>query len=494
MQPKRLIISVLVVILMLVAAVLSVSAAPSQFELSVEMNSPTAIITDGPVIIEPGDIVDISINIDKNPGVNMFSTYFDYDPELLEPVLDENGKLVHSWGEAVEGAHTLSCIPATDRYGNEIDGKIYCFIYDKTASKDNKKTGEVVTIQFKVKELFHGTIKVSVSSDDAITMGDSSGSSVTTSVEKAPEIHIHTKDNEPTYTQADCENDGTVSFKCSGCNQVVTEITERAKGHNKVNDPAVPSTCTTTGLTAGQHCSVCNKVLKEQVETPLADHKLGPDATCTEPQKCTVCNQDINPAAHKWVEDAAVEATCTTAGKTAGKHCSVCNVVETAQTDIPAKGHTPGAAATCTTAQICTVCNAEIVPAGHTPGAEATCTTAQTCTVCNAEIAPAKGHTPGAEATCAAAQTCTVCNEVITPAKAHTVVAIGEAEEPTMFKEGKTAGEKCSVCGEILKAQETIAKKSSLWLWIVIAGVLVAAGGAVAAFFFIKKKKTEKKD
>ena len=40
--------------------------------------------------------------------------------------------------------------------------------------------------------------------------------------------------------------------------------------------------------------------------------------------------------------DAAVAATCTEKGLTEGRHCSVCNEVLTAQTEIAAKGHTFG--------------------------------------------------------------------------------------------------------------------------------------------------------
>lgn len=43
---------------------------------------------------------------------------------------------------------------------------------------------------------------------------------------------------------------------------------------------------------------------------------------------------------HTVVTDAAVAPTCTTAGKTEGSHCSVCNEVLKAQRPIPAKGHT----------------------------------------------------------------------------------------------------------------------------------------------------------
>lgn len=40
---------------------------------------------------------------------------------------------------------------------------------------------------------------------------------------------------------------------------------------------------------------------------------------------------------HKAVTDKAVSATCTTLGKTEGRHCSVCNTVIQEQKTIPAK-------------------------------------------------------------------------------------------------------------------------------------------------------------
>ena len=74
-------------------------------------------------------------------------------------------------------------------------------------------------------------------------------------------------------------------------------------------------------------------------------------ATCTtagktEGKHCSVCGevlvaqQTIPATGHTEVTDEAVAATCTTAGKTEGKHCSVCGEVLVAQKDIPAKGHT----------------------------------------------------------------------------------------------------------------------------------------------------------
>ena len=124
----------------------------------------------------------------------------------------------------------------------------------------------------------------------------------------------------------------------------------------------------------------------------------------------------VPECSHIIVIDEAEAATCTTAGKTEGSHCSVCGEVIVAQTEIPATGHTEvtdsAVAATCTTE-------------GKTEGSH--------CSVCNAVIKaqttiPATGHT-----------------EVTDPAVAATCTTAG-----------KTEGSHCSACGEILVAQEVI--------------------------------------
>lgn len=120
--------------------------------------------------------------------------------------------------------------------------------------------------------------------------------------------------------------------------------------------------------------------------------------------------------AHTVVTDPAVAATCTTAGKTAGSHCSVCNKVITAQTTVTAKGHTkitiPAVAATCT-------------KTGLTAGVK-----------------------------------CSICNTVITKqttiaAKGHTEI-IDKAVAPTCTATGLTEGKHCSVCNTVLTEQNSI--------------------------------------
>ena len=136
-------------------------------------------------------------------------------------------------------------------------------------------------------------------------------------------------------------------------------------------------------------------------------------AAGSQTRTCSVCKKTETQAIaatgkHTPVTDAAVAATCTAAGKTAGSHCSVCGKLLTAQQAVSAKGHTPVAiaavAATCTAAgktdgSKCTVCGTVItaqqtVPAtGHTwdvgkvttePTAAAAGVKTYTCTKCGA--------------------------------------------------------------------------------------------------------------
>ena len=317
----------------------------------------------------------------------------------------------------------------------------------------------------------------------------------------------HSWDSGKVTKAATCTTAGTKTYTCTRCKKTRTE-TIAATGHKVVKDAAVAATCETAGKTEGSHCSVCGTVLKSQTTTAALGHnwdggKVTKAATCTaagtKTYTCTRCKktrtETIAATGHKVVKDAAVAATCETAGKTEGSHCSVCGTILKAQTTTAALGHSWDGgrvtkAATCTTAgtktYTCTRCKKTrtetIAATGHKAvkdaAVAATCeTTGKTegshCSVCNTVIkaqttTAALGHSwDGGKvtkaATCTAAgtktYTCTRCKKTRT----ETIAATGHkavkdaAVAATCETTGKTEGSHCSVCGTVIKAQTTTA-------------------------------------
>ena len=175
-------------------------------------------------------------------------------------------------------------------------------------------------------------------------------------------------------TPATCTEKGlTDGKKCSVCGEVLEAQKEiPAKGHTEEVIKGKAATCTEKGLTDGKKCSVCGEVLEAQKEIPAKDHTKADAvkenevaATCTkegsydEVVYCKDChtvlsreNKKVDKLAHTEEIVKGTPATCTKAGLTDGKKCSVCGEVLEAQKEIPAKGHTEevikGKAATCT--------------------------------------------------------------------------------------------------------------------------------------------------
>ena len=358
----------------------------------------------------------------------------------------------------------------------------------------------------------HKAVKDAAVSATCETTGKTEGShcSVCNTVIKAQTTIAaldHSWDSGKVTKAATCTATGTKIYTCTRCKKTRTE-TIVATGHKAVKDAAVAATCETTGKTEGSHCSVCGTVLKAQTTTAALGHnwdsgKVTKAATCTtagtKTYTCTRCKktrtETITATGHKVVKDAAIAATCETAGKTEGSHCSVCNTVIKAQTTTAALGHNWDSgkvtkAATCTTAgtktYTCTRCKKTrtetIAATGHKAvkdaAVAATCETAgktegSHCSVCNTIIkaqttVAALGHswdggrvTKAATCTTAGTKTytCTRCKKTRT----ETIAAISHkavkdaAVAATCETAGKTEGSHCSVCNTVIKAQTTTA-------------------------------------
>ena len=158
----------------------------------------------------------------------------------------------------------------------------------------------------------------------------------------------HTYGNAVITKQPTCTSEGTKTKTCTKCNATVTETIPKTS--HKYADTVVAPTCTTNGYTLHK-CSVCGTSYKDST-TKATGHSYGNSVvtkqpTCTSEgtaiKTCTKCNATVTeklPAkGHTAVTDKGYPATCTTAGKTDGSHCSVCNTVIKVQTVINATGH-----------------------------------------------------------------------------------------------------------------------------------------------------------
>ena len=92
----------------------------------------------------------------------------------------------------------------------------------------------------------------------------------------------------------------------------------------------------------------------------------------------------------------------------------------------------------------------------------ATCTTLGTCATCGKQGGELASHT-WVDATCTAPKTCSVCGATEGEALGHTVV-VDEAVAPTCTATGLTAGSHCSVCEEVLVAQEVVDMIDHNWV------------------------------
>ena len=281
---------------------------------------------------------------------------------------------------------------------------------------------------------------------------------------------------------ATCRQEGSYDsvVYCTVCGAEISReaATTEKLAHTEVKDLAVAATCVDPGLTEGSHCAVCGEILVPQEETPVVEHTFGEwedltASSCTtvgsRRRVCSVCGYvetvGVEADGHDWEEDYTVdkEATCTEAGSRS-IHCKNCEAITGSET-IPAMGHSftnyvsDNNAACNADGTMTAVCDhgcgtqKTIIEEGssqriaHTPGeaiAEnvipATCTAEGSydsvvyCTVCGAEIS----------------------RDTVKAEKNAHVEAVDPAVPATCTEGGLSEGSHCSVCGEVLTAQEEI--------------------------------------
>ena len=257
-------------------------------------------------------------------------------------------KIYPTYNPSVAKTYKLTCGCTSHTYGSAVITKQPTCTAEGTKTKTCTKCNVTVTETIaKTSHKYADTVVAPTCTTDGYTLHKCSvcGTSYKDNTTKATG---HSYGNSVVTKQPTCTSEGTKTKTCTKCNVTVTETI--AKTSHKYADTVVAPTCTTDGYTLHK-CSVCGTSYKDNT-TKATGHSYGNSVvtkqpTCTSEgtaiKTCTKCNATVTeklPAkGHTAVTDKGYHATCTTAGKTDGSHCSVCNTVIKAQTVINATGH-----------------------------------------------------------------------------------------------------------------------------------------------------------
>ena len=283
-------------------------------------------------------------------------------------------KIYPTYNPSVAKTYKFTCGCTSHTYGSAVITKQPTCTSEGTKTKTCTQCGATVTETIaKLSHSYTTTVVAPTCTADGYTLHKCSvcGTSYKDSTTKATG---HSYGNSVVTKQPTCTSEGTKTKTCTKCNATVTETI--AKTSHKYADTVVAPTCTADGYTLHK-CSVCGTSYKDNT-TKATGHSYGnavvtKQPTCTaegtKTKTCTKCNATVTeklPAkGHTAVTDKGYPATCTTAGKTDGSHCSVCGAVIKAQTTITATGHKPSGWITDKAASIgvkgskhkeCTVC------------------------------------------------------------------------------------------------------------------------------------------
>ena len=257
-------------------------------------------------------------------------------------------KIYPTYNPSVAKTYKFTCGCTSHTYGSAVITKQPTCTSEGTKTKTCTQCGATVTETIaKLSHSYTTTVVAPTCTVDGYTLHKCSvcGTSYKDNTTKTTG---HSYGSTVVTKQPTCTAEGTAIKTCTKCNATVTETIPKTS--HKYADTVVAPTCTTGGYTLHK-CSVCGTSYKDST-TKATGHSYGNSVvtkqpTCTSEgtaiKTCTKCNATVTeklPAkGHTAVTDKGYPATCTTAGKTDGSHCSVCNTVIKVQTVINATGH-----------------------------------------------------------------------------------------------------------------------------------------------------------
>ena len=309
---------------------------------------------------------------------------------------------------------------------------------------------------------------------------------------------------------ATCTEDGlTDGVICTVCGETITAQTVIASGGHTDADKnyicdvcdedlctdhieeAVPGkspTCTETGLTEGKKCSICGEILLSQEEIAVKEHSYNAQATAPDCENggyttytCSVCGHSYvadnkAPLGHSESTVPGKSPTCTEAGLTDGKACTVCGKTTLAQTVIVANGHADADKDyTCDVCgeDLCTDHNEENIPGKAPTCTEVGLTEGKRCSNCGDILVPQEviapiGHSYNATVTAPTCEnkgyttyTCFCGDSYVTDeteVNGHSEIVV-PGNDATCTSVGFTDGKICSVCGKVTVYQTVITHK-----------------------------------
>ena len=303
MQLKKIALVFLVVIMMfsLAAVCTAAEGAGSEISLSAKLESEGAISAD-PFAVKPGDIIELIVSVDSNPGsLRSLEIRAEFDNDALE----FQGIATDDYGVIFEKNDTATRTNVTSKDDANTIGTVQVWLMANTGYESDK-TGEFITLRFKVYETFDGDIeKLGITyANSLFTTGIKS-----VALPTLPEVKAHNY-GEPADEEGNCVSSANKVYTCTheGCDEVLKVPTGELGGHKcETLNGAVAPTCTAAGQKAHYVCgnAGCGKFIAEDKTTVLDSVVLA-----------------IDPNAHKCETlNGAVAPTCAAAGQKAHYVC-----------------------------------------------------------------------------------------------------------------------------------------------------------------------------
>ena len=308
----------------------------------------SAVITKQPTCTSEGTAIKTCTKCNATVTETIPKTSHKYADTVVAPTCTAGGYTLHKCSVCGTSYKDNTTKATGHSYGNSVVTKQPTCTSEgtktKTCTKCNARVTETIP---KTSHKYADTVVAPTCTTDGYTLHKCSvcGTSYKGNTTKATG---HSYGNSVVTKQPTCTSEGTKIKTCTKCNATVTETIPKTS--HKYTDTVVAPTCTADGYTLHK-CSVCGTSYKDSI-TKATGHSYGNSVvtkqpTCTSEgtkiKTCTKCNVTVTeklPAkGHTAVTDKGYPATCTTAGKTDGSHCSVCNTVIKVQTVIYATGH-----------------------------------------------------------------------------------------------------------------------------------------------------------